>query len=162
MRRKDKEITDRRIIDELLKTARVCRIALVDAGEPYIVPVNYGYRDNALYIHSAAAGRKMDILRRNNRVCFEIESPAATIQHPEACHWGTRARSLIGYGRVEIITDREEKRRGLDIIMAHHGKTDANLYDEKQLTAVVILKLTIESLVGKQLGNWEESASADS
>lgn len=154
MRRKDKEITDRRIIDELLATARVCRIALVDAGEPYIVPVNYGYRDNALYVHSAVAGRKTDILRRNNRVCFEIESSAEIIPHPEPCHWGTRARSLIGYGRVEIITDREEKRRGLDIIMAHHGKTDANVYDEKQLAALVILKLTIESVVGKQLGSW--------
>jgi hypothetical protein len=162
MRRKDKEITDRRIIDELLTTARVCRIALVDDGEPYIVPVNFGYRNNALYVHSAATGRKMDILRRNNRVCFEIESPAAVIQHPEPCHWGTRARSLIGYGRVEIITDREQKRIGLDIIMAHHGKTDANVYDERQLTALVILKLTIESVAGKQLGKWEESASADS
>jgi nitroimidazol reductase NimA-like FMN-containing flavoprotein (pyridoxamine 5'-phosphate oxidase superfamily) len=69
---------------------------------------------------------------------------------------------LIGYGRVEVVTDREEKRRGLDIIMAHHGKTDANAYDEKQLTALVVLKLTIESVVGKQLGNWEEAASADS
>ena len=162
MRRKDKEITDRSFIDELLATARVCRIALVDAGEPYIVPVNYGYCDNALYVHSAAAGRKMDILRRNNRVCFEIESSIAIIEHPEPCHWGVRARSLIGYGRVEILTDREQKRRGLDIIMAHHGKTDANVYNEKQLTALVILKLTIESVVGKQLGNWEESAPADS
>jgi nitroimidazol reductase NimA-like FMN-containing flavoprotein (pyridoxamine 5'-phosphate oxidase superfamily) len=124
--------------------------------------VNYGYCDNALYVHSAAAGRKMDILRRNNRVCFEIESSIAIIEHPEPCHWGVRARSLIGYGRVEILTDREQKRRGLDIIMAHHGKTDANVYNEKQLTALVILKLTIESVVGKQLGNWEESAPADS
>ena len=157
MRRKDKEITDRRVIDQLLATARICRIALVDEGEPYIVPVNYGYRDNALYVHSAPAGRKTDILRRNNRVCFEIESTAEIIQHREPCHWGTRARSLIGYGTVEIITDREEKIRGLDIIMAHHGKSDANAYDERQLSALVVLKLTIESIAGKQLGSWEDS-----
>jgi hypothetical protein len=61
---------------------------------------------------------------------------------------------LIGYGRVEILTDCQEKRRGLDIIMAHYGKTDQNVYDEKQLRAVVILKISIESVVCKQLGDW--------
>jgi hypothetical protein len=154
MRRNDKEITDRKIIDDLLAAARICRIAMVDSGEPYVIPVNYGYRDNVLYVHSAPAGRKMDILRRNNRVCFEIESPATIVRHPEPCHWGARARSLIGYGRIEIITDREQKRRGLDIIMAHNGGTDPNVYDEKQLDVVVILKLTIESVACKQLGKW--------
>jgi hypothetical protein len=154
MRRKEKEVTDARIIDDLFATAGVCRIAMIDDGEPYVVPLNYGYRDNALYIHSAAAGRKIDILKRNGRVCFEIESASAIIKHAEPCHWGTRSRSLIGYGRVEILTDCQEKRRGLDIIMAHYGKTDQNVYDEKQLRAVVILKISIESVVCKQLGDW--------
>jgi nitroimidazol reductase NimA-like FMN-containing flavoprotein (pyridoxamine 5'-phosphate oxidase superfamily) len=61
---------------------------------------------------------------------------------------------LVGWGRVEIITDHEEKRRGLDIIMAHYGKTDQNVFDEKQLRAVVILKISIESVSCKQLGDW--------
>ena len=155
MRRKDKEITDKKIIDDLLATAEVCRMAMVDDGEPYIVPVNYGYRDNVLYVHSAAAGRKIDILKRNSRVCFEIESPSTIVKHAEPCHWGTKARSLVGYGRVEIITDVSEKKRGLDIIMAHYGKQDLNVYDEEQLRRVVILKISIESVACKQLGDWD-------
>jgi hypothetical protein len=127
---------------------------MVDHGEPYIVPLNFGYRDNALYIHSADAGRKIDILKRNSRVCFEIEGASAIIKHAEPCHWGTKSRSLIGYGRVEIVTDFQEKKRGLDIILAHYGKTDQNVYDEKQLRAVVILRISIESVTCKQVGDW--------
>lgn len=154
MRRKEKEVTEGAIINGIFATAEVCRIAMVDDGEPYLVPLNYGYREGTLYIHSAAAGRKIEILRRKNRVCFEIESPGTIVKHPEPCHWGTKARSLVGWGRVEIITDHEEKRRGLDIIMAHYGKTDQNVFDEKQLRAVVILKISIESVSCKQLGDW--------
>lgn len=155
MRRKDKEVIDQTIINGLFATAEVCRLAMVDNGEPYIVPLNYGYRDHALYFHSAAAGRKLDILKRNPTVCFEIETLATIIKHAEPCHWGTKARSLIGYGRVEIIADPLEKKRGLDIIMAHHGQTEPNMYDERQLRAVVILKLMVESVTCKQLGNWD-------
>jgi len=156
MRRKEKEVTEAKIIDDLFATAEVCRLAMVDHGEPYLVPVNYGYRDHALYVHSAAAGRKIDILKRNNRVCFEIESASTIVQHAKPCHWGTKARSLIGYGRVEIVTDFEEKKRGLDIIMAHYGKTDPNMYDEKQVRAAVILKISVESVACKQLGHWDQ------
>jgi nitroimidazol reductase NimA-like FMN-containing flavoprotein (pyridoxamine 5'-phosphate oxidase superfamily) len=154
MRRKDKEVTDQRIIQELLSTAEICRLVMVDDGEPYVVPLNYGFRDNALYVHSAAAGRKINILKRNNRVCFEVESDSVIVRHEEACHWGTKSRSIIGYGRVEIVTDYEEKKRGLDIILAHYGKAGSNVYDEKQLQAIVILRVAIESVVCKQLGDW--------
>ncbi len=87
MRRKDKQVGDPALIDGLFSAGRVCRIGMVDNGEPYIVPVNYGYADNTLYIHSAAAGRKIDILKRDSRVCFEIESPAEIVEHAEPCHW---------------------------------------------------------------------------
>jgi uncharacterized protein len=154
MRRKDKEVTDRRIIQELLSTAEVCRLAMVDEGEPYIVPLNYGFRDNALYVHSAAAGRKIDILKRNSRVCFEVESNSIIVRHEEPCHWGTKSRSVVGYGHVEILTDYEEKKRGLDIILAHYGQAGPNAYDENQVQAIVILRIAIESVTCKQLGDW--------
>jgi nitroimidazol reductase NimA-like FMN-containing flavoprotein (pyridoxamine 5'-phosphate oxidase superfamily) len=156
MRRKEKEITDTKIIGDILASAEVCRLAMVDDGEPYIVPLNYGYRDNALYVHSAPEGRKIDILKRGGKVCFEVESASAIVRHAEPCHWGAKARSLIGYGSVEIITDLEEKKRGLDVIMAHYGKAGPNAYDEKQLRAVVILRISIESVTCKQLGDWSQ------
>ena len=155
MRKKEKEVTDQAIIEDIFATAEVCRIGMADNGVPYVVPLNYGYRDHTLYVHSAAVGRKIDILKRNNLVCFEIESASAIIKHAEPCHWGTKSRSLIGYGRVEIITDYQQKKDGLDMIMTHYGKTDPNVYDGKQLRAVVILKISIESVACKQLGAWD-------
>jgi nitroimidazol reductase NimA-like FMN-containing flavoprotein (pyridoxamine 5'-phosphate oxidase superfamily) len=155
MRRKDKQVSDPAIIGALFSAGKVCRIAMVDNGEPYVVPVNYGYLDNTLFIHSAAAGRKLDILKRHSRVCFEIESPVEIIEHAEPCHWDARARSLVGYAVASIVTDLPGKRHGLDVIMRHYGKRDANAYDQKQLEAVVILKVAIESVTCKQVGEWE-------
>jgi hypothetical protein len=61
---------------------------------------------------------------------------------------------LIGYGTIDIITDSEQKKRGLDIIMTQHGKTMNNVYKEEQVENLVILKLTIERVTGKQSLNW--------
>jgi nitroimidazol reductase NimA-like FMN-containing flavoprotein (pyridoxamine 5'-phosphate oxidase superfamily) len=155
MRRKEKEINDERVIEGILSTAQVCRIAMVDDGVPYVVPVNFGYQDRILYVHSASAGRKIDALKRNNLVCFEMETESTIIKDPEACGWGTRCRSLIGYGRAELIIERSAKKRALDIIMAHYGKTEPGEYDERQLSALVILRIPIDTVTCKQLGSWQ-------
>ena len=70
MRRKDKEITDEKVINEILEKAKVCRLALFDKDYPYIVPMNYGYKDNALFFHVAKEGKKIDLIKRNNNVRF--------------------------------------------------------------------------------------------
>ena len=155
MRRKDKEITDQKLLEEILSTSILCRIAMVDNGIPYMVPLNYGYFNNALYIHSASKGKKIEILKNNNHVCFEIENSVEILKHDEPCHWSTKYRSLIGYGTVDIINDFEKKKEGLDIIMKQNGKTDNNIYNENNVNAIVILKLNINSISGKQSGNWE-------
>jgi uncharacterized protein len=153
MRRKDKEISDRAVILDILSRADVCRIAMMDGDVPYIVPVNYGYKDNALYIHGAAEGKKIDLIRRNNRVCFEIEDKSEIIKSQTPCGWTARYRSLIGYGTMEIITGFDQKKQGLDIIMSHVGN-EHNIYVDSQVDSVVILKLTISTMTGKQSGDW--------
>lgn len=155
MRRKDHEITDPAILTEVLATAQVCRLALIADGEPYVVPLNYGYRDHVLYFHTAAAGRKIEALRRNNRVCFEVETPCEIVRHAEPCHWSVKVRSVVGYGRMEFVTDLDAKRRALDVLMAQHGAPDSNRFDTHELAKVTVLRLPIESLAGKQLGRWD-------
>lgn len=154
MRRKDKQITDVAIIEEILTKSEVCRIAMIDEGRPYIVPVNYGYANNVIYIHSAPAGRKMEILKKNNQVCFEIEYASEIIKNEVSCEWSAKYRSVIGYGTIEIVTDFEEKKNALDVIMAHYGKTENNIYKEKQVEFIVVLKLKIDEISGKQSGDW--------
>ena len=155
MRRKINEITDKGIIEEIHSKSEVCRIAMMDGDKPYIVPLNYGYCNNAIYIHSAPLGKKINLLKHNNKVCFEIEYSSAVVKREIPCDWGAKYRSVIGYGSVEFITDFEQKKKCLDIIMAHYGKKDANVYQDKHVEFVVILKLSIEEIKGKQLGNWD-------
>jgi hypothetical protein len=155
MRRKEKEITDKQIIEQILSNSEVCRIAMIDKDKPYIVPLNYGYYYNSIYIHSAPLGKKIDILKQNNNVCFEIEYSSEVIKRELSCEWSTKYRSLIGYGTIDIITDFEQKKKGLDIIMAHYGKPDNNIYKDKQVEFIVILKLNIDQITGKQSGDWD-------
>lgn len=95
MRRKEKEITDQKLIEEILSKSEICRIAMIDEGEPYIVPLNYGYSNNAIYFHSDPAGKKIIILRRNHRVCFEIEYGVDIIKSEVSCKWNTKYRSSM-------------------------------------------------------------------
>ena len=156
MRRKEQEIKDKKVIKEILTESKICRIAIMDKNIPYIIPMNYGYSNNCLYMHSAPSGKKIDLLKHSNKVCFEIDYASEIIKNDLSCDWLTKYRSLIGSGTIEIITDTEQKKQGLNILMAQHGKTKNNVYKEEQVKKIVILKLKIEQLTGKQLGDWEE------
>ena len=149
MRRNDKEISDPKTIEEILKNSTIVRFAMVDDGKPYIVPLNYGYREGSLYIHCATEGRKLDILRKAPRVCFEIEGKTELVTGEPACQWTMKYRSLIGYGEVEILEGEEDKIAGLDILMEHFGSFN-NTYNPKHVANIVILKMTIKSISAKQ------------
>jgi nitroimidazol reductase NimA-like FMN-containing flavoprotein (pyridoxamine 5'-phosphate oxidase superfamily) len=130
---------------------------MLDGDLPYIVPVNYGYRDGHIYIHSAPAGKKIDLLKQNKQVCFEVEDTVEIVRGKEACDWTTRYRSVVGYGTVEILSDETSKQEGMEVIMAQHGAPELVDFDAKNLKRMVILKLRITSLVGKQSSNWDHT-----
>ena len=154
MRRKNKEITDHNLIEEILIKSEICRLGINTDDVPYIVPVNYGYKDNVIYIHSAPKGRKIELLKKNNQVSFEIEYAHKVIREGESCDWTTEFISIMGVGTIEIVSDFENKIKGLDILMKQHGK-EKNSYSENLVKSVVILKLTIKELAGKQSGDWK-------
>ena len=137
MRKANQEITDKLIIEEILKQAKICRLAMIDNGLPYILPFNFGYRENCIYIHSAPAGKKIDLLRENPLVCFEVEEKTEIITDEVACKWSTMYRSVVGYGNVEIITDFNEKTKGLEIIMAQHGASGKLKFDPGKLNLLL-------------------------
>ncbi|MDA3892802.1 MAG: GNAT family N-acetyltransferase [Salinivirgaceae bacterium] len=156
MRKANQEINDKAQIEEILKQSTVCRIAMMDSDVPYIVPFNYGFIDGVMYMHSAKEGKKIELLEKNNKVCFEIEQKADVVTNDIACKWATAYRSVIGYGTIDFLMQIPDKKKALDIIMRHNG-AKANLgFEEKQIEAVAILKLTIDSISAKQSSNWGE------
>lgn len=156
MRKVNQEITDKIIIDEILRYSKICRIGILDNGIPYVLPFNYGYKDNQIYVHCALTGKKIDLLRENPNVCFEVEQTAEIVKNDKACKWATTYRSIVGYGKIEILDNFTQKQKGLEIIMAHNGAPDMIDFEPKQVDSVLILKLKIDSLTGKQSSNWDK------
>ncbi len=155
MRKARQEIKDPKILEEILAGAILCRVAMMDGELPYIIPFNYGYGDGALFIHSAPAGKKIDLLRKDGRVCFEVEDKMEISKGDQACDWSTRYRSVVGYGNVEILSDEVSKQHGLEVIMAQHGAPELIEFNQKNLDRMVILRLSITSMTGKQSSNWK-------
>ena len=149
MRKTERNIEDPKIINQILSGGIICRVAFFDEEYPYIVPLNYGYKNNSLFIHCAKEGKKIDLLQKNNKVCFEIEDAYKVVESDVSCEWTTKYRSVIGTGEIEIVNDFAEKEAGLDVIMTQHGKKD-NSYHKNLVDRVSILKLNIKSMTGKQ------------
>ncbi len=126
MRRKDREITSLEEIEEIIRSCKICHIAMTHDGEPYLVPMSYGYEINGgrltLYLHSAREGKKLDILRQNNRVCFEISREGGLVYSNSPCGCGVLYASVIGDGEVVFINDGDEKCEALAKLYKHQDR----------------------------------------
>lgn len=142
-------IVDQKMIESIILKAKVCRLGLVDGNRPYIVPMSFGYRENALYFHTGKKGKKMEILQKNNRVCFEMEVDLEIIPADNPCKWNMRYRSVVGYGQALILEDPGEKITGLDVIVGHYGGSQG-AYDEKRVNGLTVIKVVIDSMTGKE------------
>ena len=150
MRRKEKEIAEREVLEEILHKAPVCHLAVSDNDQPYVVPLNFGYKDYALYFHCAQEGKKLDILKKNNRVCFEVDVDHELVKGESACEWGMKGRSVVGIGKAYLIDDTAGKQQALEIIMKHYGAQEPFSYKEKGFEKALIIKVEIESMTGKK------------
>ena len=122
---------------------------MADNGQPYIVPLCFGYAADVLYFHSAMEGKKLDILKKNNRVCFEFDIDAEIKIGKTACQWGMKFRSVIGFGRAFFIEDSESKRSALDTIIRQYS-SDAFEFPDKTVAKTTVIRVEIESMTGKR------------
>jgi nitroimidazol reductase NimA-like FMN-containing flavoprotein (pyridoxamine 5'-phosphate oxidase superfamily) len=151
MRRKEKEITDNAEIESIIKNSLVCRLAMVDDGAPYIVPLCFGFKEGVLYFHSAKEGKKIEILKQNNSVCFEFDIGTEVKTGKTACDWGMKYRSVIGFGKANIIEDHEEKHSALEIITTQYADKAYKLTDGA-VKETLVIKVAVSSMTGKQAG----------
>jgi nitroimidazol reductase NimA-like FMN-containing flavoprotein (pyridoxamine 5'-phosphate oxidase superfamily) len=151
MRRKDKEIADKEEIEEIVKKAMICRVSLSVGGEPYVFPVNYGYRDGCLYFHSAQQGKKIEMMRKNPHICFQVDTDVEIVPAENACDWSIKYKSVIGFGKAEFLYSLEEKKQALQTIMSQYSDLEYT-FTEKSLASVCIVCLHIEEMTGKKSG----------
>ena len=88
--------TDIDKIEEIIEKAHICRLGLVDNDEPYVIPVCFGYERGALYFHCTLKGRKVELIRKNNKVCFEMDIDVQLEKAEDPCDWVMKGKSVIG------------------------------------------------------------------
>ena len=151
MRRKDREITDKAELLDILRRCETLRIGMVSGGEPYVVPVSFGYEEAEgqvlLYFHCAPVGRKADALAQNPRVCVEAD----IFYRNETTPRGITARyeSIIGFGTAEIVAG-EEKLHALRCLLTRYGYTDCEPADCHYLAHTAVYRITLHTLTGKR------------
>ena len=153
MRRKDREVTDTAAIRAILDKAQVLHLAMIDGDRPYVVPLHYGYTlENGvltLYLHSAKEGRKLDVLQKNDRVAFVLETDVSPISGGDIpCKYGAAYASVMGEGRATILTDPVEKTDALTMLMK--TQTGRNFYITEAMTdTVAVLRIDVEAFTAK-------------
>ena len=155
MRRAEREITDPALLSELLEKATVLFLALQDSPAPYVVPVCFGHENGTLYVHSAVAGTKIELLRANPLLGFSACTDMTVIPGRSACDFTSRAHSVIGTGHGRIVESGEERMHGLDVIMRHYSTgpvAAAPVYGSDSLARTCVLAISILSLRGKKTG----------
>ncbi len=148
MRRKDREVSDRSKMLSILDSCDCCRLGLNADGEVYIVPLNFGYHvENdrlEIFFHCAKEGRKLDLIRKNEKVSFEMDTSHSLIKGDEPCSYSFSFQSIMGTGRAAIIDDVDGKLYALNLIMSHYGKKDSS-FERKHADMVEIIKLDVDS-----------------
>ncbi|MCL1808723.1 MAG: pyridoxamine 5'-phosphate oxidase family protein [Clostridiales bacterium] len=157
MRRRDREIKDIDEIVRLLEDNKICHLAMCAGEQPYVVPMLYAYEGGSMYFHCAEVGQKLDMIRANPNVCFEVQASQTeeVIENSgKPCYWGISYESVIGFGKAEILGDRETKIKVYNLIvgkMKPPGYVHSEeMYTEKKIKGTFIIKVKIDSMTGKK------------
>lgn len=154
MRRKDRAVTDQEEILKIISKCDICRLAMVDGGKPYMIPLNFGYEMDkgtlTLCFHSAKVGRKIDALHLNPDVCFEMDCEHALIEAEFGCDFSFAFSSVIGFGKVEFLYQYEEKLKALQLLMKHQTGRDDFHFSPKQIDNVTLYRIVTKEFSAKR------------
>lgn len=147
-------IEDKQRIESIILGCDTCFVGITDLeGNPYVVPMNFGYENGTVYLHSAPEGGKAEMLEHNNNVCITFSHGHDLVYQNEkvACSYSMRSESAMCRGKVTFIEDLDEKRRALDIIMRHYTDKEFT-YSEPAVRNVKVWQVPVEQMTGKAFG----------
>ena len=152
------EIKSKEKIIEFLSSQQTGRISSIDEnGFPQIIPMNFVFINDAVYIHSHIRGEKLDNIRRNQKVGFEVDKnleflPSYFSDPTDASLADTLYISVVIKGNASIVSDKEEKTNALNGLMKKYqpeGGYEPIKPDMDVLKEVEVIKIIPESLRGK-------------
>ena len=152
MTKRERQITDEARIAKILDTAKVLRLGLAVDNEPYVVPMNYGYKKEngklVLYLHSAVQGKKLDMIRANPRVFFELDCDLAPFEGEKPCQYGLAYSSVMGRGKASIVEDVQEKMEAMTVLMKTQTGKDFS-FNERLVSIVAVIRIDVEEYTAK-------------
>ena len=153
MRRRDREIESTEELLAVLDACQVMRIGMTDEDGVYVLPMNFGYQyedgELTFYMHGALEGKKLDLIRRNPKVGFELDCDHKLIEGKVACQYGFHYASIVGKGIAKIITEPQEKIKGMTVLMKSITGKDFE-FNEKLVSIVSVIKITATQFSGKR------------
>ena len=146
MTKRELQITDESRICAILDAAKVLHLGLAVDNEPYVVPMNYGYTLEegklTLYLHSAVKGDKLELLRSNPNICFELDCDLVPFEGKVACQYGLSYRAVSGRGRAVIVEDTAEKMEAMSILMKTQTGKDFS-FNERLVSMVAVIRIDV-------------------
>jgi uncharacterized protein len=151
---KNRPLVNPEEINAIIKKCLFCHVAMVDKdGMPYVVPMNFGYGEGMIYLHSSQHGRKIDILKNNNNVCvaFSTDQELRYQSEDVACSWTMKYRSVIATGKVFFMENPDDKIKALNFIMNQYTGKEFN-YNPPSIKEVCCWKVVIDKIDGRVYG----------
>jgi nitroimidazol reductase NimA-like FMN-containing flavoprotein (pyridoxamine 5'-phosphate oxidase superfamily) len=161
MRRAERELADPAALERILQVSQVLFLALRDEPAPYVLPVCFGFENGVIYVHSAAAGTKIDLISRHPMVGFSTSTEMTIIPAASPCGFSSKAESVVGTGRAEILTEEAARRHGLDVIMRHYARhgtpwnysgTGSPVYQPASFARTCVIAVRVGTMRGKRTG----------
>jgi len=152
MTKRELQVTDLNEIREILDTAKVLHLGLAVDNEPYVVPLNYGYTMEdgklTLYLHGANQGKKLDMIRANPNVFFELDCGRMPFEGKVPCQYGMVYSSVMGRGTARIVEDVEEKMQAMTILMKTQTGKEFS-FNERLVSIVAVIRIDVSEYTAK-------------
>lgn len=145
---------DPKRISAIINKCDVCYVGMVTIdGNPYVLPFNFGYDEEYIYLHSAPEGKKIDALKNNSKVCITFSTDHA-LRHTSdnvACSYGMKFKSVIAYGNVEFVNDYDEKIKIFNVIMKKYTGKEFS-YNAPAINSVAVMKVKVYEFTCRESG----------
>ena len=147
-------IEDKQRIESIILHCDACFVGITDLeGNPYVVPMNFGYENGIIYLHSGPEGSKLEMLEHNNNVCITFSLGHKLVyQHEKvACSYSMGSESAMCRGQVEFIEEIDDPRKELASLLFSYTD-NAFSYSDPAVRNVKVWKVPVDQMTGKVFG----------
>ena len=152
MTKRERQVTDPQQILDILNKGKVLHLGLAVDNEPYVVPMNYGYTmengNLVLYLHSALRGKKLDMIRKNPNVFFEIDCDLQPFEGVKPCQYGLVYSSIMGRGTANLVDDVEAKKQAMMALMKTQTGKDF-IFEDRWVDIVAVIRIDVAEYTAK-------------